>query len=172
AVDAPTSAAGREPAPGAAEAAPPASRPRAGELLRIEVPFGPNEVDFAAAAHGDDFARVLALLQATPGARVVIEGTVDASRLARARREGATPLDLMLLEQQARNLSLRRALAVRSELLLYCAEHDPKTDPRRFLARGRTPAAEDGAAASRGGVVIRLESPPAGAGNVESESAP
>src|SRR5262249_48369139 len=107
-----------------------------GTLFQIEVTFGPNQDSFPKEQYAGDFQKALSIAQTYGGSLIVIEGHSDPLGILKARQnnESATPLSQM--EQQAKNLSLLRARAVRQSFLDYSQSRNVKLDESQFIAVG------------------------------------
>lgn len=107
-----------------------------GTLFQVEIGFAPNQSVFSAAQYRDDFQKALELAQSYGGALIVIEGHSDPLGILKAKRKGENPAVLRQMEQQAKNLSMSRALAVRESFVGYCRDRDFRIDESQFVPVG------------------------------------
>lgn len=107
-----------------------------GTLFLIEINFAPNQSDFAESQYAGDFQEALKISQTYGGSLVVIEGHSDPLGILKARQGGEDAVVIRQMEQQAKNLSLERARAVRQSFLDYCKKRDFVTDESQYIAVG------------------------------------
>jgi len=107
-----------------------------GTLFLIEINFAPNQSVFAESEYADDFDEALKISQTYGGSLVVIEGHSDPLGILKARQKREQAVVIRQMEQQAKNLSLERAQAVRQSFLGYCKKRDFVTDESQYLAVG------------------------------------
>ncbi len=107
-----------------------------GTLFQIEINFDPNQSDFAATRYADDFQKALEISQTYGGSLIVIEGHSDPLGILKARQANEDKVVVNQMEQQAKNLSLNRASAVRGSFLDFCKKKSFVVDESQFLAVG------------------------------------
>jgi ABC-type nitrate/sulfonate/bicarbonate transport system substrate-binding protein/outer membrane protein OmpA-like peptidoglycan-associated protein len=107
-----------------------------GTLFQIEVNFGPNQDSFPKEQYAADFQKALSIAQTYGGSLIVIEGHADPLGILKARQNNESAAVLSQMEQQAKNLSLLRARAVRQSFLDYCQSKNVKIDESQFVAVG------------------------------------
>ncbi|MCP4659542.1 MAG: ABC transporter substrate-binding protein [bacterium] len=107
-----------------------------GTLFLIEINFAPNQSVFAESEYAGDYDEALKISQTYGGSLVVIEGHSDPLGILKARQQGEQAAVIRQMEQQAKNLSLERARAVRVSFLEYCKKRDFVTDESQYLAVG------------------------------------
>jgi outer membrane protein OmpA-like peptidoglycan-associated protein len=99
-----------------------------GTLFVVEINFEPNQSDFSASRYAGDFQKALEIAQTYSGALIVIEGHSDPLGILKAqqRRERSQVVEQM--KQNAKNLSVVRAHAVRGSFLNFCKQQRLKID--------------------------------------------
>jgi ABC-type nitrate/sulfonate/bicarbonate transport system substrate-binding protein/outer membrane protein OmpA-like peptidoglycan-associated protein len=107
-----------------------------GTLFQIEVNFAPNQDTFPKEQYAADFQKALSIAQTYGGSLIVIEGHSDPLGILKARQNNESAAVLAQMEQQAKNLSLLRARAVRQSFLDYCQAKNVKIDESQFIAVG------------------------------------
>jgi outer membrane protein OmpA-like peptidoglycan-associated protein/ABC-type nitrate/sulfonate/bicarbonate transport system substrate-binding protein len=108
----------------------------AGTLFQIEINFEPNQDDFPQAQYANDFQKALSIAQTYAGSLVVIEGHSDPLGILKARQNNESSAVVGQMEQQAKNLSLQRARAVRESFLGYGKSKNVQLDESQFVAVG------------------------------------
>jgi len=107
-----------------------------GTLFQIEVGFEPNQSTFPEASYADDFQKALEIAQTYGGSLIIIEGHSDPLGILKAREQRRPAVEVRQMEQQAKNLSLSRARAVRESFLEYCKRKRFTIDETQFVAVG------------------------------------
>lgn len=108
-----------------------------GTLFKVEINFEPNQDVFPEAKYASDYAEALRLTQTYSGALITIEGHSDPLKIQKAERKGEAPQLIHQMKQEAKNLSFRRAAAVRNSFIKYCKKKGIHLDESQFLAVGR-----------------------------------
>jgi ABC-type nitrate/sulfonate/bicarbonate transport system substrate-binding protein/outer membrane protein OmpA-like peptidoglycan-associated protein len=114
----------------------PATWAEEGTLFQIEINFDPNQSDFTESQYAADFQKALEISQTYGGSLIVIEGHSDPLGILKARQANEDKVVVNQMEQQAKNLSLDRARAVRGSFLDFCKKHKFVVDESQFLAVG------------------------------------
>lgn len=107
-----------------------------GTLFQVEISFGPNQSAFPENEYADDYKKALEFAQTYGGALIIIEGHSDPLGIMKARQTGKPAVEINQMEQQAKNLSLLRARAVRESFLQYCTRKGFRLDESQFVAVG------------------------------------
>ncbi len=107
-----------------------------GNLFTLEVHFRPNQEVFTAAEYGKDFEAALKLSQNYAGAVLLIEGHGDTKRLNDLRAQGKSETEIALVEQALRNVSMKRAEAVKAAYIAYCQSKGINTSSSAIVAVG------------------------------------
>ncbi|MGA1868446.1 MAG: phosphate ABC transporter substrate-binding/OmpA family protein [bacterium] len=107
-----------------------------GMLFEVEINFKPNQSDFTEAEYAKDFQKAIQIAQTYGGSLVVIEGHSDPLGILKARQKGQSQVELSMMEQQARNLSLKRADSVRKSFLKFSNNKGLVIDDSQFIAVG------------------------------------
>lgn len=107
-----------------------------GTLFQIEINFEPNQSVFSDSQYADDFQEALKIAQTYGGSLIVIEGHSDPLGILKARQKNESAAVVRQMEQQAKNLSLERAQAVRGSFLDYCKKKQFTIDETQFVAVG------------------------------------
>jgi ABC-type nitrate/sulfonate/bicarbonate transport system substrate-binding protein/outer membrane protein OmpA-like peptidoglycan-associated protein len=108
----------------------------AGTLFQIEINFAPNQSAFSETQYAGDFNKALNIAQTYGGSLIIIEGHSDPLGILRAKQNRKPAVEISQMEQQAKNLSLSRARAVRKTFLAYCSRKGYKLDESQFVAVG------------------------------------
>ncbi|MEM7350793.1 MAG: ABC transporter substrate-binding protein [Acidobacteriota bacterium] len=107
-----------------------------GTLFQIEINFDPNQSVFTETQYADDYTEALKIAQTYGGSLIVIEGHSDPLGILKAKQKGESKVVVSQMEQQAKNLSLDRAQAVRKSFLDYAKKRKFAIDESQFLAVG------------------------------------
>ena len=107
-----------------------------GTLFVVEINFGPNQSAFSATQYAGDFLKALEIAQTYSGALIVIEGHSDPLGILKAEKDGKPRQVVDQMKQQAKNLSLQRAQAVRTSFLSFCKQRNLVIDESQFVAVG------------------------------------
>jgi len=107
-----------------------------GTLFKIEINFAPNESSFPEERYGADYEKALQITQTYGGAVVVIEGHGDPKKINDARAQGVSAPEVSQMEQAVKNLSLQRAMAVRTSYLAYCKTKSVTVDESQLVPVG------------------------------------
>jgi outer membrane protein OmpA-like peptidoglycan-associated protein len=107
-----------------------------GTLFQIEINFEPNQDVFPQTRYANDFKKALSVAQTYGGSLIVVEGHSDPLGILKARQNHESNVVLGQMEQQAKNLSLQRARAVRESFLDYSKSKGVKLDESQFVAVG------------------------------------
>lgn len=107
-----------------------------GTLFQIEINFEPNQDEFPQNRYANDFKKALSVAQTYGGSLIVVEGHSDPLGILKARQNHESNVVLGQMEQQAKNLSLQRARAVRESFLDYSKSKGVKLDESQFVAVG------------------------------------
>jgi len=119
-----------------------------GQLFAIEIQFKPNQTTFPTTDYKKDYEDACKAYDRYGNAIVVIEGHADPMGIRCAKepatlgcpRPGGQPAapkaapEIAAMEQATRNLSLRRAQAVRDAFVEYCRSRAIKMDDSRLVA--------------------------------------
>jgi len=108
----------------------------AGTLFQIEINFAPNQSVFSESQYAGDFKKALNIAQTYGGSLIIIEGHSDPLGILRARQNKKPTVVVKQMGQQAKNLSLSRARAVRQSFLQYCSRKNLRLDQSQFVAVG------------------------------------
>ena len=108
----------------------------AATLFTREVYFPPKSTDFDAASYESMYAEIVGLAQTNSGAIIVIEGHADPLGVLKAQRDGKSDVEINMIKQNVKNISLERAQAVRKAFLAYCTKKGVKIDQSQFVAVG------------------------------------
>jgi len=114
----------------------PSAWAEAGTLFQIEINFEPNQDEFPQTRYADDFKKALSVAQTYGGSLIVVEGHSDPLGILKARQNRESGAVVSQMEQQAKNLSLQRARAVRQSFLDYSQSKGVKVDESQFVAVG------------------------------------
>jgi ABC-type nitrate/sulfonate/bicarbonate transport system substrate-binding protein/outer membrane protein OmpA-like peptidoglycan-associated protein len=114
----------------------PTSWAEEGTLFEVEINFSPNQSDFPEKQYSADFKKALEIAQTYGGSLVIIEGHSDPLGILKARQKGKSQVEIGMMEQQAKNLSLQRANSVRDSFLGYCKRKTFRMDESQFLPVG------------------------------------
>ncbi len=107
-----------------------------GTLFQIEINFEPDQKLFPEATYAEDFAAALKLSQKYSGAVMLIEGHADVQRLLQLKAQNRSPIEIQLVEQRLKNLSLERADAVRASYIEYCKKKGINVGATAVIAAG------------------------------------
>jgi len=107
-----------------------------GTLFQIEINFSPNQSVFSERKYANDFKKALEIAQTYEGALVMIEGHSDPLGILRAKQRRRPAIEISQMQQQAKNLSLKRAREVRKSFFRYCRRSGMKVDESQFVAVG------------------------------------
>lgn len=107
-----------------------------GTLFVVEINFEPNQSDFPASDYADDFQKALEIAQTYSGALIIIEGHSDPLGILKAKKNGEREQVVTQMEQNAKNLSLKRSQSVRESFLDFCNRKNLITDDSQFVAIG------------------------------------
>jgi len=107
-----------------------------GTLFKVEINFKPNQSDFPGEHYAEDFKKAIDIAQTYGGSLVIIEGHSDPLGILKARQKGRSQVELGMMEQQSKNLSLKRANSVRKSFLEYSKKRGLVLDASQFLAVG------------------------------------
>lgn len=107
-----------------------------GTLFQIEINFAPNQSAFSESQYAGDFDKALNIAQTYGGSLIIIEGHSDPLGILKAKQKRRPAVEISQMEQQAKNLSLSRARAVRKSFLSYCSRKGFKLDESQFVAVG------------------------------------
>jgi ABC-type nitrate/sulfonate/bicarbonate transport system substrate-binding protein/outer membrane protein OmpA-like peptidoglycan-associated protein len=108
----------------------------AGTLFQVEINFAPNQSVFPEDQYEGDFRKAVSIAQTYGGSLIIIEGHSDPLGILKAREARKPAVEINQMEQQAKNLSLSRARAVRSSFLDYCKKRGLTLDESQFVAVG------------------------------------
>ncbi len=120
----------------------------AGQLFAIEIQFKPNQNTFPTSDYKKDYEDACKAYDRYGNGIVVIEGHADPMGIKCAREPQTlgcprpngqpaapkSPQEVAAMEQATRNLSLRRAQAVRDAFVEYCRSRSIKMDDSRIVA--------------------------------------
>ena len=107
-----------------------------GTLFAVEITFDPNQSEFSEVRYADDFQMALGIAQTYGGSLIVIEGHSDPLGILRAERNKEPKAVIDQKKQQAKNLSLQRANAVRNNFLSFGKRKNLILDESQFVAVG------------------------------------
>jgi ABC-type nitrate/sulfonate/bicarbonate transport system substrate-binding protein/outer membrane protein OmpA-like peptidoglycan-associated protein len=108
----------------------------AGTLFQVEINFGPNQSVFPEDQYEADFIKAVSIAQTYGGSLIIIEGHSDPLGILKAKEARKPAVEISQMEQQAKNLSLSRAQAVRASFLDYCKKRGLVLDESQFVAVG------------------------------------
>jgi len=108
-----------------------------GTLFQIEINFSPNQSVFSEKKYAKDFKKALDIAQTYEGALIMIEGHSDPLGILRAKQKRRPSIEISQMQQQAKNLSLKRSREVRKSFFRYCKKAGMKVDESQFVAVGR-----------------------------------
>jgi len=108
----------------------------AGTLFQVEINFGPNQSTFPETQYEADFRKAVSIAQTYGGSLIIIEGHSDPLGILKAKEARKPAVEINQMEQQAKNLSLLRAQAVRASFLDYCKKRGLVLDESQFVAVG------------------------------------
>lgn len=98
--------------------------------------FKLNQTSFSASQYQADFDELIVFLQKLGGAVVVIEGHTDPSKYNKYRERGESDVVLRKIEQEGRQLSRQRAVAVRQSIMSYAESKGILLDQSQFTVSG------------------------------------
>lgn len=107
-----------------------------GTLFQIEINFAPNQSNFSESQYAADFQKALEIAQTYGGSLIIIEGHSDPLGILKAKQQRKPAVEIRQMEQQAKNLSLSRARAVRGSFFNYCKRKAFSLDESQFVAVG------------------------------------
>lgn len=107
-----------------------------GTLFQIEINFSPNQSEFSESKYKKDFKKALEIAQTYEGALVMIEGHSDPLGILKAKQKRRPAIEISQMQQQAKNLSLKRSRAVRKSFFTYCKRSGMRVDESQFVAVG------------------------------------
>lgn len=107
-----------------------------GTLYQFEVYFKPNQTTFTPADYKDAFKKAMEISQTLGGSVIVVEGHNSPSAIERAQRGGKPQSEIQTLEQASKNVSYKRAVAVRQAFLDYAKGEKQLVDESQFIAVG------------------------------------
>lgn len=107
-----------------------------GTLFVVEITFSPNQSVFAEAQYKKDFGKALSLAQTHGGSLVLVEGHSDPYGILRAKQQGENPLIVRMMEQDAKDLSLKRAQSVLQSFMASAKRAQMALDSSRFVPVG------------------------------------
>jgi outer membrane protein OmpA-like peptidoglycan-associated protein len=109
----------------------------ASALPPFEIYFKPDQNEFKAADYLADFKQVLDQSQTASGMVFIIEGNATPDGYNKKKRDGATTGELEEIKQVAKNLSKKRADAVKTAILTFCSNEGVTCDESQFVTIGR-----------------------------------
>jgi ABC-type nitrate/sulfonate/bicarbonate transport system substrate-binding protein/outer membrane protein OmpA-like peptidoglycan-associated protein len=107
-----------------------------GTLFQIEILFDANQSEFSESQYAADYQKAVEIAETYGGSLIMIEGHSDPLGILKARQKGVASAELHQMEQQARNLSLERAHAVRQSFLSFAKRKGLRIDESQFVAVG------------------------------------
>lgn len=107
-----------------------------GTLFQIEILFDANQSEFSESQYAADYQKAVEIAETYGGSLIMIEGHSDPLGILKARQKGSASAELHQMEQQARNLSLERAHAVRQSFLSFAKRKGLRIDESQFVAVG------------------------------------
>ncbi|MCB1052392.1 MAG: ABC transporter substrate-binding protein [Acidobacteria bacterium] len=107
-----------------------------GTLFQIEINFGANQSDFTESQYANDYQKAIEIAETYGGSLIMIEGHSDPLGILKAKQNGTAQVEISQMEQQAKNLSLERADAVRKSFLSFCKKKGLRIDESQFVAIG------------------------------------
>ncbi len=107
-----------------------------GTIFVVEINFEPNQSDFPATDYANDFQKALQIAQTYSGALIVIEGHSDPLGILKAERNREQQAIIAQMRQNAKDLSLLRAQAVRKSFLDFYKQRNLVIDESQFVAVG------------------------------------
>lgn len=105
-------------------------------LFAFEINFKPNQDSFPVELYETQFARVIDLAATYSGAVITVEGHSDPLGYLRAKKESKTPVELNMITQSARNLSVARAQSVRDSIITLGRQKNISMDQSQFVVIG------------------------------------
>lgn len=107
-----------------------------GELFAFEVYFRPEQYTFSADQYADAFKKVVDLAATYGGAIIVVEGHSDPLHYLQRKNKQAVERELTEIAQATKNLSMRRANAVRQAVITFAKGQRAELDPTQFTVIG------------------------------------
>ncbi len=107
-----------------------------GSLFEIEIYFDPNQNEFSAAKYAGAFKEALSLAQTYDGALITVEGHSDPHGIDKARKANKPKPVINQMIQKAKDLSFKRATAVKGSFIKYCKSNNFNLDESQFYAAG------------------------------------
>ncbi len=107
-----------------------------GTLFQVEINFAPNQSVFSSGQYAADFNKAVDISQTYGGALIIIEGHSDPLGILKAKQARKPSVEIAQMEQQAKNLSLSRARAVRKSFLSFMKRKGFSPDESQFVAVG------------------------------------
>jgi len=101
-------------------------------IYAFKVFFKPNQQDFPVSLYQEDFDKVISMASSFGGALITIEGHSDNLKFLKAKKRGASAVELKRLRQSAKNLSLSRANAALKAIITYAKGKGVFLDPNQF----------------------------------------
>ena len=102
----------------------------------LTVNFEPREYEFNESRYGNEWEQALQITQTYGGSLCVIEGHSDPLGVEKVEKGGASKAVIDQTRLAAKNLSVRRAQAVRTSFINYCKRKGIVMDPSQFVAVG------------------------------------
>ena len=107
-----------------------------GTLFIVEINFAPNQSKFSISEYEGDFEVALGKFDTYGGAVVYVEGHSDPLGVLRAKKQGNKRAEVNQMVQVAKNLSQKRAEAVKKAFIDYCVSRDVWVDDSQFIPLG------------------------------------
>ena len=107
-----------------------------GTLFEVEIYFEPNQNEFSEAKYSGAFEEALKLAQTYDGALITVEGHSDPHGIDIAKKENKPQPIINQMIQKAKDLSLKRANAVKQAFIDYAKKRKYTIDETQFYATG------------------------------------
>lgn len=107
-----------------------------GTLFEVEIYFEPNQKEFTESKYANAFEEALKLAQTYDGALVTVEGHSDPHGIDKAKKESKPQPVINQMIQKAKDLSFKRANAVKGSFIKYCKSRKFNLDESQFYATG------------------------------------
>jgi len=107
-----------------------------GSLFEVEIYFDPNQKEFSASKYASAFKEALSLAQTYDGALITVEGHSDPHGIDKARKADKPKPIINQMVQKAKDLSFKRANAVKESFINYGKANNFEIDASQFYATG------------------------------------
>jgi len=107
-----------------------------GTLFEVEIYFEPNQNEFTESKYANAFEEALKLAQTYDGALITVEGHSDPHGIDKAKKSSQPQPVINQMIQKAKDLSFKRANAVKDSFIKYCKSRKFNLDESQFYATG------------------------------------